>query len=228
VRRFWTADEDETLRINYANFPTYLIAHVLNRSERAVYQRAESFGLKKSAAYLASDAAGRIQRGRTDPRLTKTQFRKGQAAWNKGVRGVVGVQPECRATQFKKGQLSGRAQALLKPVGATRIVYGNLERKVTEGGLYPAARWQPVHRLVWEAANGPVPRGHLAVFKPGRHTTHEADITLDRLEVITRAENMRRNSYLTRYPKEVADLIRLRGALNRKINRRTKGEKQAQ
>jgi len=33
---------------------------------------------------------------------------------------------------------------------------------------------------------------------------------------------MRRNSYHTRYPKEVAQLIQLKGALNRKINRRSR------
>jgi hypothetical protein len=47
-------------------------------------------------------------------------------------------------------------------------------------------------------------------------------ITLGRLELISRAENMRRNSYHTRYPKEVAQLIQLRGALNRQINKRLK------
>lgn len=53
------------------------------------------------------------------------------------------------------------------------------------------------------------------------HTTDPAAITADRLELVTRAENMARNT-LHRYPKEVAQLIQLRGALNRKINARTK------
>jgi len=54
-----------------------------------------------------------------------------------------------------------------------------------------------------------------------------SEITLDRVECISLAENMRRNSYLTRYPKEVADLIRLRGALNRKINTRERRRAEA-
>lgn len=43
------------------------------------------------------------------------------------------------------------------------------------------------------------------------------EITLDRVECISLAENMRRNSYHN-YPKEIALAIQLRGVLNRKIN----------
>jgi hypothetical protein len=37
------------------------------------------------------------------------------------------------------------------------------------GALY--RNWVAVHRLVWEQAHGPVPPGHIVVFRPGRHTT---------------------------------------------------------
>ena len=124
-------------------------------------------------------------------------------------------------TQFKKGELSGRARALLKPVGATRIVYGNLERKITNGGPYPAARWKPVHRLVWEAAHGPVPKGFIVVFKPGRHSIVEAEITLDRLELLSYAENMRRNT-IHNYPPAIKDAMRARGVLNRAVRKAQK------
>ena len=62
------------------------------------------------------------------------------------------------------------------------------------------------------------------MFKPGRKTTDPARITADGLELVTRAELMRRNSYHNNYPKEVALLIQLKGALNRKINNLTRGE----
>jgi hypothetical protein len=77
-----------------------------------------------------------------------------------------------------------------------------------------------VHLLVWEAANGPVPPGHAITFLPGRRTTDASLITLDALQLVSRAELMRRNSHHTNYPKEVSQLIQLKGALNRKINRR--------
>ena len=43
------------------------------------------------------------------------------------------------------------------------------------------------------------------------------------LEAITRAENMRRNSY-HRYGQEIARAVQLRGVLNRQINKRLKDE----
>jgi hypothetical protein len=205
--RPWTADEDETLALNYANFPTYLIAHVLGRSERAVYQRAESRGLNKSADYLASDNAGRIQRGRTDPRMVGTQFKPGQSAWNKGTKGVVGVQPECRATQFRPGQMPKNH----KPVGYERVnVDGYRERKVAEPKTFRA-----VHVLLWEEHLGPVPAGHAVIFK----NRDKTDIRIDNLALVSRAALMRRNSYHN-YPQPIPQLIQLRGALQRQINKR--------
>lgn len=221
-RKLWTAEEDAIMRAHYPHKPTPEVAAMLpGRSTHQVYGRAWILGLGKTAEYLASDAACRIQRGRTNPAMVATQFPKGHKPWNVGKRGwqAGGRSAE---TQFKKGELSGRAAALLKPVGALRTSYGNLERKVTDGGPYPAARWKPVHRLVWEAANGPVPAGHIVVFKPGRRTVVEDEITLDRLECITRRENMERNSRHNRYPPELNQLMQLKGALNRKINNRSK------
>ena len=67
------------------------------------------------------------------------------------------------------------------------------------------------------------------MFKRGHATTDSALITADHLDCITRVENMRRNSYHNNYPKEVAQLIQLRGALNRKIkNRAVCHEEQSQ
>jgi hypothetical protein len=79
--------------------------------------------------------------------------------------------------------------------------------------------WVPVHRLVWIEHHGPIPAGHAVAFKPGQHTSVLEEITLDRLELVSRAELMRRNTY-HKYPKEIAQLIQLRGALQRQINKR--------
>ena len=116
--------------------------------------------------------------------------------------------------------MSGAAQHNYVPIGSLRVTkYGSLERKVTDDpSLYPARRWRPVAHLVWEAEHGPIPSGHVVRFKPGMHTIEEAEITLDRLECITLAENMRRNT-LHRYPTEIVDAIRARAVLNRRINR---------
>ena len=109
------------------------------------------------------------------------------------------------------------------PIGTTRgKPDGYLYRKVTDDlSLAKNRRWTPVHRLVWEAEHGSVPEGHTVAFKPGRKTTEIALITVDALELLSRAELMQRNHY-QRYPKEVAQLIQLKGALSRQINKRTR------
>lgn len=85
---------------------------------------------------------------------------------------------------------------------------GYLERKVTDDpSKKPARRWIAAHRLVWEAANGPVPAGYMVRFRAGMATTEESEITIDRLELVSRAYNMAQNS-IHNYPIPVKSLIR--------------------
>lgn len=217
-RRPLTPDELETVRINYANHPTFLIAHLVNRSERSVYQAARKMGLKKSAAYLAGPWAQRLRRG--DEAGKAYRFPKGHVPANKGLRRPGWAPGRMASTQFKKGEMAGAAQHNYVPIGTLRIKDGVLARKVTDDPtLYPARRWVPVHRSVWEDANGPVPKGHVVRFKPGMKTVDEALITLDRLELVTHAENMRRNT-IHRYPPELRDAIRLTARVRRAIDKK--------
>jgi hypothetical protein len=214
-RRPWTEDEIETVRINYADWPTYVIAHLVDRSERAVFQQAQNMGLRKSERYMrehhgAFIVAASASRG--------TRFKPGHTSWNKGRKGSTGLHPNCRKSQFAKGQMPHT----WRPIGHMRVTReGVLEIKVRDTRV-TRDDYAAVPRLVWEREVGPIPNGHCVVFKPGQHTTEFRDITLDRLDCIDRAENMRRNSFWNRYPKEVANLIQLRGALNRQINKRAK------
>jgi hypothetical protein len=223
VRMPWTVADDRRLRREYPDAVTAELAAAMGRTRLAVYNRAQTLGLNKSAAFLASDRSGRAVRGRQHPGMRRTHFQKGHVPANKGLRRPGWARGRMAETQFKKGDRLGAAQANYVPVGTEKIRDGLLCRKVTDDpNLYPAARWQPVSRIVWEAVNGPIPPGHAVVFRPGRFTTERDAITADALEMVSRAELMKRNSYLTRYPKEVADLIRLRGAVNRQINKRTR------
>lgn len=113
-----------------------------------------------------------------------------------------------------------KAAAHWLPIGSLRVNSdGYLDRKVRDKGL-PQRRWEGVHRLLWRKAHGPIPRGHAVAFRAGRRTTDLDKITLDALELVSRQELMRRNSYHTNYPKEIGLVIQLRAALVRQINRR--------
>jgi len=91
------------------------------------------------------------------------RFEKGMTPANKGKRcpeGKGGRHPNARRTQFKKGQRTGIAVTLYKPIGTERLSKdGYLERK-TNDGMPLQARWRAVHLLRWEEINGPIPKGH--------------------------------------------------------------------
>ena len=203
----WTTTEMQSLASLYPDTSNAVLSSVFNRPAKAIGLKARSMGLKKSTKFMAEES-GRI--------------RPGQSPWNKGVKGSTGTQDACRATQFKPGRAPSEARNY-KPVGSLRISKdGYLEQKTTDDqSVYPARRWVALHRIVWERENGQVPPGHIVVFKPGMLTTDHDAITMDRLECITRAENMRRNT-CHRYGKEVAQLIQLRGVITRKIREKEK------
>lgn len=213
ARQPWTASELDALDRLYPDRTAKEIAEALNRPVSSIYRMAGIRGLHKSVEFFASPASGRLDGVRGE----SGRFKAGQTPWNKGKpHPSSGRSAE---TQFKKGEMSGAAQHNYVPIGSTRITRdGALERKITDDpNLSPARRWAPVARLVWEAEHGPIPPKHVVRFLPGMATTIEDEITLDRLECISFAENMRRNTF-RRYPENIARAIQMRGALNRKIN----------
>jgi len=219
-RCFWTPEEDQLLREIYPDLTAAECARRIGRTKASIFQRARILGLQKSAAFLESDLSGRIQRGRTSPGMVATQFPKGITPWNKGIKGSCGTHPNCRKTQFQKGTTQGRAAELVQPIGHQVVREGVLYQKVNND-LPLQRRYRSVHGLVWEAAHGPIPAGHKVVFKVGQHTMTAGEITADRLELVTHAELMARNSYHNRYPKDLGLLIQMQGQLTRRINRKT-------
>lgn len=214
----WTDDHDQVLRNRYPHERADGIARDLGRPLSAAYQRAKKLGLAKTDEFFASENSGRVQRGKQDPRMRATQFKPGQEPANKGLRRPGWAPGQMARTQFQKGERRGVAVRLYQPIGTERISRdGYLERKINDD-MPLQRRWRAVHIIEWEAVNGPLPAGHCLCFKDG----NKSNRSLDNLELMTRAERMRRNSYHTNYPKEVAQLIQLKGALTAKINRRSR------
>ena len=217
TRRRWAEADLQLLRAHFADSRTDDLACALGRSYSTVAQAAARLGLHKSAAYLAGPQGHRLD-GVTG---MGTRFAPGLVPWNKGLK----YQPGGRAalTQFKPGCMAGAAQHNYVPIGSLRVTKdGYLQRKVNDTHPTPARRWVSVHTLLWEATHGPVPAGHVVVFRPGQLTTDIGAITLARLELLSRAQLMRRNSVHSKYPPELARLVQLRGALSRQINRKAK------
>lgn len=217
----WSDDQVATLRQFYANFKTDDIAFMLGHSRQSVYRKAGELGLKKTPEFVAQEAARSM--ARPDHPARQHRFTRGQAVWNKGVKGVAGVQEACRGTQFKAGQQPHNTL----PIGSLKLDKdGTLQRKISNDKGNNSARWRAVHELVWVEANGPLPANHIVVFKPGMRTNVLEEIKVDRVECISLAENMKRN---TRHnlPPELNQVVQLRAVLTRHINKRMKnGQKE--
>lgn len=96
----------------------------------------------------------------------------------------------------------------------------SIKNRVHQLGL--RKRWRFVHVMLWEEANGPVPAGHTIAFRNGDKT----DIRLENLECISRRELMRRNT-VHNYPPELVQVMRLKGAITKRIATRQKKEQAA-
>ena len=212
-RRIWTKKEIRLLKREYPDTPTAKIAAVLRVPVDRVYSKAAKMGLKKSEQYMASPDACRLRRG--DNVGAAYRFKPGHVPANKGKKGIS--YPGMRATQFKPGQNPRN----WKPIGSERLCDGYLQRKMTDTG-YPPHDWKPVHVLLWVEHYGPVPSGYAVAFIDG----DKKRVVIENLVLLSRADLMRRNTYHNNYPKEICELIQLRGQIVRQINKRTRNEKQ--
>jgi len=214
----WTPQLVERLQCLYPDNTAKEVAELMGLRVSQVYNKAAGLGLEKSETFKSSDKSKRIQRGKQSAAMQANQFKAGQKTWNAGKKGWT-AGGRSAETRFKKGR-KPEDNANYLPIGSLRTSKdGYLEQKVSDDlSIYPARRWVAVHRLAWEAVHGPIPSGYIVVFKAGMATTDPEQITADKVDCITRAENMRRNSFRTRNP-ELAGLYQLKGAINRQLNR---------
>lgn len=217
-KRWWTAEEEAYMRQHYADTLTVDIAKLLGCTETRILAKANAMGLKKSVA-LISEVARQCT---SDPNhgSHRTRLKPGNVPLNKGVKHPKGWSPGRMAeSQFKP---RGKPHTW-QPVGSYRVVESTLEQKINDDPGLKTVRWKPVHRLVWIAANGPVPAGHKVVFKPGRKTLDPDLITLDAVELVSDEALMRRNS-VHNYPPEIVGAVHLLGVLKRRIRERAEKE----
>jgi hypothetical protein len=142
---------------------------------------------------------------------------------NKGLRRPGWHAGRMQETQFKKGDRSGIAAKNWRPIGTILPdAEGYLRIKVREAvhgkeptGFGNTKVWPLYGRYVWEQHKGPIPPKHLVLFKDGDRSR----CVIENLELLSMADNARRNSMWNRLPPELARVIQLNGALKRQIRR---------
>jgi len=105
-------------------------------------------------------------------------------------------------TQFKKGRLPHNT----KPIGYRSMRDGYWVERTEKG-------FEFVHVLIWKQHYGDIPKGLFIVFKD----RNQQNLVIENLELIDRAENMRRNS-VQNLPKEILEVIHIKKSITRKIN----------
>lgn len=225
-RRFWSHEERARLAKLYPDRPTIKVAKVLNRSLAATYRMAEKLGVEKSEQYLHSEESCRLQKGSKSGATFR--FLKGHIPANKGLRRPGWSAGRMKETQFKKGCRSGMAARNWRPVGTILADSdGYLRIKVREArhgkeatGFGNVGVWPLYNRYLWEKHHGPIPPTHIVIFKDG----DRSNCVIENLELLSKADNARRNVMWAKYPRELADTIQLAGVLKRKL-RSLHGEK---
>lgn len=210
MKRNWTQEEIDTLSRLYPNHYASEIAEILGRGISSIHCKAQSLGLESSRE--------KIQRtgyeASKSPASIAARFQKGSVPLNKGKKVSPETYAKCQPTMFKKGQTPLNH----RDVGSERVnVYGYIEIKVAEPN-----RWRLKHRIIWEQVNGAIPKGFNVQFK----NHNRKDCRIENLYLISKAEQMaKENSFWAKYPKEIQEIIHLKGVINRAIHKVEKNGK---
>lgn len=212
----WTTEQLAILRRLYPHKPTRDVAKACRHSIASCYRHARRSGLKKTAEFLASPAAGIMIKG--TQRGAAFRFPKGHVPANKGLRRPGWARGRMRETQFKKGQRPPNKME----IGDLRIdSEGFVAIKTSEAKGGDA--WEFFHRWLWAQKHGPIPPGHVLKFRDG----NRLNIDFANLELITQAENCLRNS-IHHLPAPLVETIYALGRLNGRIRREKQDRRPAQ
>ncbi len=211
-RHYWTPAEERTLKEMYPDTPMKALIDLFDAPARTIHQKANRLGARRSAAFLAGPNGCRIQPGSGIGR--GSCYAPGHVPANKGLRRHGWAPGRMSQTQFK----SGCRSPTWVPVGTEVCTPDGYIKRKTRDDLTPSrANWAYVHRLTWEAANGPIPAGSVVVFRDGNA---ENCRTVSNLELVSRQRLMRRNS-VQQLPAILREVIRLRAALVHRIHHRS-------
>lgn len=170
---------DDFLKGNYLVMPVKQMCEVIGKSSTYTFNRMKTLGLEVPMELRAE-------------RKVMTQIRPGNVPSNKGKRQVDYMTAEgierSRQTGFKKGHLPHNSLGVKDGDIRVRIDKGGREYKWIRVAL---SEWVMLHRLMWEKAFGPIPKGMVIYFKDG----DSLNCQIENLGMMSKAENAIRNSW---------------------------------
>lgn len=201
----FTKQEDDFIKENYLKLTIHEIERQLNRSRTGIEGRLRFYGLE-------------IPKEIRKKRQEEGMYRRGHSPANKGKKQTEYMSAEAiektKATRFRKGHTPKNALSVGQEV----------ERTDSSGRIYILTKvsgkrkLQLKHRVVWEQHHKrKIPKNHNIVFKDG----DTKNFAIENLECISNEELMKRNT-MHNYPKEVTELIHLKSAITRQINKYNK------
>lgn len=138
------------------------------------------------------------------------RFKKGQKPHNKGKKMSEEVYEKVKHTMFQKGNIPQNH----RQVGSERVnVDGYIEVKIQEPN-----KWELKHRIVWERANGVIPKGTGVIFLDG----NKLNCSIDNLRCVTRAELLYLNRHGLNNAGEITDTGILMAQLDAARSKRKK------
>ena len=164
-------------------YPAEVKQYILDHYVGTAWQDlADQLNTKFGTSYTQQQIGGYLKNHKLNTGRTG-RFQKGCIPNNGCIREGERRSP---GTEFKKGQ---RPHNWL-PVGSEIIRGdGHIWRKIAEPN-----RWRQKHVLIWEAANGPRPRGKVLIFADG----DRLNVSLDNLLLVSKAQNAVMNKFKLR------------------------------
>jgi hypothetical protein len=174
----------------------------------------EHFGLRGKEKLTFGQVRGILQRHNLSNGLPR-RFQPGHIPHNKGIKGFC--TPGLKISQYKPGNIPSTC----KPIGAERKNgYGYVEVKIAHPNV-----WKSKHTVIWEKANGSVPKGEIIIFADGNKMNFDLEnlLMISKRELIIMNRNglIYDNGIFTETGKLIAD-IKIR------INDRTRAVKKRQ
>ena len=200
-RKIWTEEELDLLRSLYPYHRTQDLEKIFKTTVWPIYNKAHHLGLKKDPDIL------KVWRKEDGERLQEKgkayRYPKGNSPFNKGRKMPKEVYEKVKSTMFKKGHSPHNTNY----DGHERVSKdGYVEIRIRKGKY----RLKHLHR--WEQLYGEIPKGHCLVCRDGNKQNTDPG----NWELITRAENMRRNT-INRFPPELRSTLKTLSKFNKKL-----------